>query len=235
MTATHDPRVSGPGAQITPVTSRQGLAPAVVSARPGNCDRCSAPVAADQRYCVSCGNSQRHPDDPTARWFASARRARAAQLAGAPVAGAGDPTGRTISTRTAAILIALLPVAAGVGVIVGRGTSDSGEQVVAALQALKASGGLAAGTGATDAATSETADASDDAGSGKKVDGIEVGDKQAEILATGIGGSARKIEGGKPTAKDVAESKKALQQIEAKKGEAYVEQQKDLPDVIVVP
>lgn len=204
------------------------------------CDHCGAPVEHSQRYCVQCGAHQRRADDPTARWFASARRAKAAPAALPAGAGAAD-AGRTVSAGVAAVLIALLPLAAGVGVIVGRGSDDSGKQVVEALKAVGGGGVAAAGVASTtaDAANASSDDASSDSASasskGKKVDGVDTGSKQAPILATGPSGSARQLTGSKPTAKDVAESKKALKDIQAKKGDAYVEQQKDLPDTIVVP
>lgn len=239
-----------PPRQPASSAARSDASPTIATAAPGTlrprsinerCDHCSAPVEPAQRYCVQCGAHQRRADDPTARWFASARRAKTAQhVLTAPPEGSA---GRTVSAGVAAVLIALLPVAAGVGVLVGRGSDDSGRAVVEALKAAGASGGLAAGAAGVNATTpgaaSATADGAEDPSkddaNAKKVSGVEVSDKQAPILATGPAGSARKLTGTKPTTKDLAESKKALTQIESKKGEDYVEQQKDLPDTIVIP
>ncbi|MEH3054106.1 MAG: hypothetical protein PGN13_08900, partial [Patulibacter minatonensis] len=60
------------------------LAPRPVAER---CDHCSAAVDTGQRYCVQCGAHQRRADDPTARWFAAARRAKAAPAALPPAPG----------------------------------------------------------------------------------------------------------------------------------------------------
>lgn len=243
----------GPAPPRDPASSKawSDTSPTIATAAPGvlparaineRCDHCSAPVEPAQRYCVQCGAHQRRSDDPTARWFASARRAKAAQLpAGAPPAQSG--TGRTVSAGVAAVLIALLPVAAGVGVLVGRGSDDSGQAVVEALKAAGAGGGFGAGAAAVSATTPDdsaaaadgAADPSKDDKTSKKVNGVEVADEQAPILASGPAGSARKLTGTKPTTKDLKESKQALEQIESKKGEDYVEQQKDLPDTIVIP
>ncbi len=154
------------------------------------------------------------------RWFASARRAKASAGAATLPAG-GDGTRRTVPVATAATLIALLPVAAGVGVLVGRGSDDSGKQVVEALKAVSAKGG-AVGVAGAGAVAGTTADASaaaaggaddassKDAGATKKVGKVEVGDKQAPVIARGDNGAvARQLAGSKPTAKDVAESKQA--------------------------
>lgn len=208
------------------------------------CDRCQAPVDESQRYCVECGSHQRRPNDPAARYFAAARRPK---VAPAPLPSSQK---RTVPTAVAAALIALLPVAAGVGILVGRGSADSSDAVIEALKAARVSQGVAAATGT---ATGTTADASassadtaaaeddaskDDEGEAKttgKVDGVEVTDKQAPIIATGPTGSARQLSGSKPTAKDIAESKKAVDQINSRKGDEYIKTQRDLPDTIVIP
>ncbi|MFT4034297.1 MAG: zinc ribbon domain-containing protein [Patulibacter sp.] len=207
------------------------------------CDHCSSPVATSQRYCVQCGAHLRRRDDPTARWFAAARRAKHAPSA-VPAA-ARDGAIQRARTTQLALAIALLPVAAGVGVLVGRSTDDSGRQVLEALKAVGvgteaeavSSGPVAPST--PDAATVASGSAAEArntaAKTTKKVEGIELTDQQAPVLATGPTGSARKLTGTKPTGKDLDESKQALKQIESKKGEAYVEQQKDLPDTIVIP
>ncbi len=204
------------------------------------CDQCQSPVDDAQRYCVVCGAHQRRPNDPVARYFAQARRPK-----GAVVAVPGSQK-RTVSTSAAAALIALLPVAAGIGILVGRGSADSSDAVIEALKAARATQGVAAVNGAGAAGTDDAAatddadaDAADDAddskNDGPKIDGIETSTKQAPIIATGPTGSARQLEGSKPTAKDIAESKKAVDQINKRKGDEYIKTQRDLPDVIVIP
>lgn len=236
MTLT-DPRVApahttAPGPTGAPAATAPAQSPWEL------CDKCQAPVDDQQRYCVVCGTHQRRPNDPVARYFAAARR---------PKTGAVATPGsqkRTVPTSVAAALIALLPIAAGVGILVGRGSADSSDAVIEALKAARvtqaAAVGAAAGTvAADDAATATAADdagtADDKATDGPKVDGIETSTEQAPILATGPTGSARKLEGTKPTAKDIAESKKAVEQINARKGKEYIDQQRDLPDSIVIP
>lgn len=216
--------------------------PTAASASPwAQCDRCQAPLDDQQRYCVECGAHQRQPNDPVSRYFAAARRPKAA------VAAVPSSQKHTVPTSVAAALIALLPVAAGVGILVGRGSADSSDAVIEALKAARVTQGVAAtgaatGTtpdGAVAAGTDDAADdAKDDEGEAKttgKVDGIEVTDKQAPIIASGPTGSARQLSGSKPTAKDVAESKKAVDQINKRKGDEYIKTQRDLPDTIVIP
>jgi hypothetical protein len=57
----------------------------------------------------------------------------------------------------------------------------------------------------------------------------------AEILATGPAGSARKLTGTKPSAKQLQESAAAVERINEAKGKDYVESQRNLPDQIVIP
>lgn len=234
-----------PRPTATPPTAEHPAVEASRAARPPweQCDRCQAPVDDQQRYCVECGAHQRRQNDPAARYFAAARRPKAAAV---PVPSSQK---RTVPTVVAAALIALLPVAAGVGILVGRGSADSSDAVIEALKAARASGvvaassGVATGTTPGAASTSSSAttdgdDAKDDEGEAKttgKVDGVEVTDKQAPIIASGPTGSARQLSGTKPTAKDVAESKKAVEQINSRKGDEYIKTQRDLPDTIVIP
>lgn len=219
--------------------------PAVAAAAPiakppwESCDSCGSPVDDQQRFCVVCGAHQRRADDPAARWFAAARRPKPAA---APAGGAR--TKGTVPTLVAAGIIALLPVVAGVGILVGRGTTNSNDEaLLAALKAQQASAAAApaaAATTAQAATPTEGADASaatKDAAADAKDDPtkIETATKPAKILATGPTGSARQLEGSKPTKKDLEESKAAVKQINSSKGDEYVDSQRNLPDQIVVP
>lgn len=234
-----------PGRTVGIAPQEPAVAPSAgpVSRSPfAQCDRCQAPLDDQQRYCVECGAHQRQPNDPVARYFAAARRPK---VAAAPIPSSQK---RTVPTAVAAALIALLPVAAGVGILVGRGSADSSDAVIEALKAARATQGVAVANGAVTGTTADAAattdaaaasdDAEDDEGEAKttgKVDGVEVTDKQAPIIATGPTGSARQLSGSKPTAKDVAESKKAVDQINKRKGDEYIKTQRDLPDTIVIP
>jgi hypothetical protein len=219
-------------AAVTAKPAAAAAAPPAVQSRWEQCDHCQAPVDPAQRYCVQCGTSQRRSDDPVSRYFASVRRPKR-------VAVAAPSSSRTIPVTVAAVLIALLPVAAGIGIVVGRGSTDSGQQVIEALKAAKLSqGAVVAGTAAGAATTQDAAASTKDASSksnkavaGKKVDGIETSTKQAKVSSTG----ARQLDGYKPTEKDLADSKKAVEQVNSSKGAEYIETTRDLPDVITIP
>ncbi|MBJ7330324.1 MAG: zinc ribbon domain-containing protein [Solirubrobacteraceae bacterium] len=194
------------------------------------CDGCQSPVDPKQRFCVVCGAHQRRADDPAARFFSGARRPKPAA---APEKASSSRA--TVPALTAGILLALLPVAAGVGILVGRGATSDNEAVVEALKAQKvqvvtAGGGAATGDAA---ATGDSADA-DAKATGDDAKAEKTTTKK-EILATGPTGSARKLEGSKPSKQDLAESKKAVEKINSTKGDEYVDSQRDLPDQITIP
>ncbi|MCW2967938.1 MAG: hypothetical protein JWM71_1710 [Solirubrobacteraceae bacterium] len=278
------------------------------------CGECGAPLDDQQRYCVECGTSRRHPGDPVARYFAQAASVRS--LRAAPVAPGTSVRGRRhVENRWIAVALAMLPVAAAIGVMVGRhgggGTSDA--QLLAALRAQGATGGGAAAQSSTASAAAinsdfslakgyvvklstlpgkgTTAAAVAKAKSAAKAKGAKAvgvinpsdfvlspstgsayllysgqfktkaqADKalstlkhrfpgasvvQVKPTASSSGGSAKTA--GKittsaavatqehPTAKQKTDGARIVQQIQAAKGKSYVQQQRQLPDTIVVP
>lgn len=191
------------------------------------CDHCQAPLDERQRYCVACGARRAQVDDPAARYFVTAARRARAGGAATPVARQA-PSGST-GIRTA-LLLALLPVVAAIGILIGRGADDGDRMLLEALKAQKApvvnvgSGGAA---GATEAAA--------DSG-GKRKDGGDKADAaDGEVIGQGAYGTARKLTDAKATPEQLDESKKAIEKIVNSKGKEYVEQQRGLPDQIIIP
>jgi hypothetical protein len=192
------------------------------------CDHCQAPLAERQRYCVACGAHRPHADDPAARWFVeSARRSRAAEAApGAAPTDAADSASRLRH----AFVLALLPLVAALGIMVGRGGGD--HQLIDALKAQKAPivnvvGGSGSGSAAT---TGGGSGSSGSAHGGHRVDPVK-----GDVIAHTRYGTARRLTGASVTPQQIDESRRALQHIVDSKGRAYVEQQRNLPDEIVVP
>lgn len=79
------------------------------------CSSCGAPLAADQRYCLSCGSRVGEPRVPTAPM----EEARPPAEPPAPASRQAD-----VSPLAAVIGIALLGGMLLIGVLIGRGTSD---------------------------------------------------------------------------------------------------------------
>jgi hypothetical protein len=194
------------------------------------CDHCQAPLAERQRYCVVCGARRAHADDPAARYFVeSARRARAAEAAHAPGTTPAAAAGAAARLRFA-LVFALLPLVAALGIVVGRGSGND-QQLVDALKAQKAPVVNVVGGGAT------TGDASsgDDGGSDSGSRGDSSDPAKGEVIARTRYGSARSLTESRVTPQQIEESRRALQHIVESKGRAYVDQQRDLPDQIVIP
>lgn len=191
------------------------------------CDTCQAPLDERQRYCVVCGTHRPNADDPVARYLAAARRARTV-----PPTPAGPA--RPAGGARLALAIALVPLAAALGVLVGRGDSGGDQQLIDALRVQKAPVvNVVGGAGAATAAGGAAADKAAASGGGSSPSTDKV--KGGEVLARTEYGTARKLEGAKPTATQIQESKKALKKITDAKGKAYVESQRGLPDQIVIP
>jgi hypothetical protein len=197
------------------------------------CDHCQAPLDERQRYCVVCGARRPAADDPVAQYFVTnARRARAATAA--PQAAAAGPPRSSRSNLALAIVLALLPVAAAIGVMVGRGSND-GEALARALAAQKApvinvtgaGAGEATGGGSGDAAAGETGETA--------VTGDDPNDADGRVIARTRYGTARQLTGARVTREQLEESRRALRHIVESQGREYVEQQRNLPDQIVIP
>jgi hypothetical protein len=190
------------------------------------CDHCQAPLDERQRYCVACGARRAQADDPAARYFVTAaRRARSSESA--PVA---QPSSGLQGNTKTALLFALLPVVAAIGIFVGRGGDDGNELLLEALKAQKAP---VVNVGAGGAATAEAAD--DGGGKSKKSQDSGTDAADGEVIGRGAYGTARKLTGAKATPEQLEESKKALDKIVNSKGKEYVEQQRGLPDQIIIP
>jgi hypothetical protein len=205
------------------------------------CDHCQAPLDERQRYCVVCGARRPQSDDPVAGWFvANARRLRAVEAA--PPGAASPPPWRS-SSLVLAVALALLPVAAAVGVSVGRGETGDATQLVKALEAQKApvvnviGGGGDAGGGAV---------AADDAGEGEasaatreraaaSARGDDPDDADGRVIARTRYGTARELTDSRVTPEQLDASRRALRHIVESQGRDYVDQQRNLPDQIVIP
>jgi hypothetical protein len=181
------------------------------------CDQCGSPLDQQQRYCVVCGAHRHHPADPVGRYLATAMRPRSAQDSPPPA------TARRTDGRWTAAAFALLPVVAAIGVLVGRGSANNSADLVAALKAQKApvvQVGTAGGGGTGAAATGTTAKASASAAT-----------KAKRAAQSDTNAAAAK----KPTAEQKQQGAKIVKQIQGSKGKSYVDQQRRLPDTIVVP
>ena len=129
------------------------------------CPSCGAPMAADQRYCLQCGQRRGDPRLPfmDAVVFMDALRQPAAVAAASPPSGERRPR---ISSGSSLIAgVATLVLAIGVGVLIGRGGGGGSSPVAnSAPQVIRVEGG---GGSATETGASSAGGTKSKAGSGK--------------------------------------------------------------------
>jgi len=119
------------------------------------CERCGAPVDANQRYCVVCGTRRTHVYDPAARFLADAtsRSRSAARVRRGPTSAKRRSPGLAL-----ALVLAAIPLAVAAGVLVGGRGDNSNSKLLAALRAEKPTVVNVTGGGASPgAATASTA------------------------------------------------------------------------------
>ena len=97
------------------------------------CNQCGAPAERNQRYCVFCGATRRHVEDPAARHLATGTSRSRTVVARR----SGQPAGSRFSSLTLALVIAVIPLAVGLGVLVGRASVGGDGKLIAALRAQK--------------------------------------------------------------------------------------------------
>ncbi len=160
----------------------------MVSATGERCPTCGSVVAADQRYCLECGQRQGEPRlpfmDATTFMETSAQRRRPAPPP------PPRPRKQRVSPNAALIAgVGTLLLAMGIGVMIGRSGNQTPASTAAAPQIIKVGGGEAT------TATAATADTGGKAGSKKKSGGGKGGD---ETGASGQTAAAESVL--KPTA-----------------------------------
>jgi hypothetical protein len=167
------------------------------------CSSCGAAMAADQRYCLACGQRRA---EARLNYLEILRGPAAPLAAGGPAAGAADARQRTNVTVIASIGCLLL--AMGVGVLIGTagGAEPAAPAAAPAAQVIKIQGG---GTAVADQSAGGTASAKAKAKK-KKGDDVETAATAAESKATNP----------------------ALTQLENTSGDDYSKQSQKLPKVV---
>lgn len=199
------------------------------------CAGCGAPLAADQRYCLNCGQRRAGPRVDYRTYLASSDAQSSPREPQPPAATAEPPAQpeagppkaeRDFAPLAAVAGIALLGLMLLVGVLIGRG----GDSPSAGPPSVITVGGSGGGEAATSAGASQEAAKTATAKPGaKKGDGTKDG-TGAQAVAGGLtGAAARQAEG------TVEASKDDLEALEQTSGEDYEDTVKKLPDKIATP
>ena len=205
--------MSEPDLQTAPALGRQGEP----------CAGCGAPLAADQRYCLNCGQRRGGPRVEYADLLAPEPSPPPAAPEPAVPEPAPEPPrrGADHSPLAAVGAIALLGVMLLVGVLIGRGADGAG--TVPAPSIVRVADPAATTEGAEQAgADSEAKKQAKQGGRGpatgaKKADGEPAGSAASKSAGT------------------VQASADELDELDSKSGEAYQDAIKKLPDKIATP
>jgi hypothetical protein len=227
----HDPQTAVTAVDATPAV-------------PTQCDECSAPVDEEQRYCVVCGAHRRHVEDPAARYL-SELTARSRTKRAATVARPVRQTAARGRGLGLAVALALVPVAAAVGVVAERSSDNGNAKLIHALVLERqvanadASSPTGAGTtgstgGAATTADSGTAGNAGKAKGSKKGSGTKGAHHATKSKSSSIPGGT--VVSAKPPSQAQKQAgQQATQKVQKAKGKNYVNSQKNLPGVVVVP
>jgi hypothetical protein len=196
--------------QDDPTQRMPALDPAVpfstaASATGQLCTNCGATLAADQRYCLECGERHGEPRLPVM----SGRPDPAATTITSTTLGGGSRLGRRGASANTALIagVGTLLVALGVGVLIGR-TSDAPEpQKASGVQVVTVAGAagpaVAGATPSSSTPSSTTTAGATDASakddnkskSGKKDGGDAKDASTSAVDAAGAGGTVKKSSG----------------------------------------
>ncbi|HEY8082279.1 MAG TPA: hypothetical protein VIE64_01815 [Solirubrobacterales bacterium] len=192
------------------------------------CAGCGTPLAADQRYCLNCGQRRAGPRVDFRRYLLPSAGEGAppespqAPPATVPPSEPPEP-GRDYAPLAAVGGIAVLGLMLLVGVLIGKG-SDSTAPAPAPI--LKVNEGAAPSTASTESGGSKTASTKSSGSSNKpKESGTS-----AKSVAGGLTGEAASKSKG-----TVQASKGDLESLNSQSGDSYQEAVKKLPDKIATP
>ncbi len=147
-------------AQAGPGDATGVVQPALATVAGAQCANCGAHLAADQRYCVECGQRRGQAGMP----FTDVRRGPEA-----PVAARRPRRVRVSPNSTLIAGVGTLLLAMGVGVLIGRSGNDAPRSVPAQVVTVGAPGGAVAATSTPAGATpADSAASKKNAGATKK-------------------------------------------------------------------
>jgi hypothetical protein len=197
-----------------------------------SCEQCGSPVDHNQRYCVVCGTRRKHVQDPALKYMssASARTRDAKSTTTRPARRRGSASLGT------ALVIAVIPVAVALGLVIGHNDNGSNAKLDAALRNAKsenvyvqAGSGSGSSSGSNSGSTSSTK-------SKHKKSSSKSGTNAGKVLNKTNYGSFNSVASLQPPTQQQQEQGAAVvKRDQSNTSGAYVNSQKNLPNVIPVP
>ena len=192
------------------------------------CAGCGAPLAADQRYCLNCGQRRAGPRADYRRYLSPPAAESAPPESPQPPAAAVAPEpsepGRDYAPLAAVGGIAVLGLMLLVGVLIGKGNNSAAPAPAPILKVNEPTAPSTASKGSGDSKTASTKLGKDSSQSKTK------GGTGAKAVAGGLTGEAAS-----KSDATVQASKDDLEALNGESGDAYQEAVKKLPDKIATP
>jgi len=192
------------------------------------CAGCGAPLAADQRYCLECGQRRAEPRVDFRRYMSGPPPAEG----GAPPQGPQPPQAtatpepkkpeRDFAPLAAVGGIAVLGLMLLVGVLIGKGNNSTTAPAPAPVI-------VRGDTGGADSTTADTGSSESSLGGSKKASSKSSGAGAKTVRGGLTGEAARKSEA------PVQASTQDLEDLNSQSGDNYAETIKKLPDEIATP
>jgi len=198
-----------------------------------SCEQCGSPVDHNQRYCVVCGSRRKHVPDPALKYMstASARTRDTKASTGRPARRRG-----TASLGTA-LVIAVIPVAVALGLVLGHSDNGANAKLDAALRNAKSENVyVQAGSGSGSSSASGGGSTSSGKSSKQKKSSSKSGNNSGKVLNKTNYGSFNSVASIQaPTAQQQQQGAAVVKRDQSNTSGAYVNSQKNLPNVISVP
>lgn len=200
--------------------------------RAGSCATCRAPMAADQRYCLSCGARRDHARLPFQDALVPTTPVGPMGPGGLPPALWAAPPAAGVSAPTLLAALACVLLAFGVGILVGGGNGGDAQQPIV-VGGAPATAAPVAATTTEDTTASAADDDADDASDEKDAkDDDPEPPKNLDAAEKQEAAEIQKTPAKVPEAKKV--SKKALEDLNSKDPDKAREASQSLPDVVSV-
>jgi len=203
------------------------------------CDKCGAPVEAEQRYCVVCGAHRRNVNDPATRYLSQASaKSRGAKAGSAPRRSPQFGGSRGV---VLALVIALIPAAAAAGVIAGRSSNNDDSNLIQALKHRQSASAQTTTVQAQAGTRSKTSAAASTKPRHAAHKAVTTKPSKATVKGAGkplsktSNGTAVKITGFKATKSQEQQGAAATQKVQKSTGKNFVNGQNTLPGEVVVP
>jgi hypothetical protein len=195
-----------------------------------SCEQCGSAVDNSQRYCVVCGSRRKHVQDPALRYMASA----SARTRGTSASTSRPVRRRGSASLGTALVIAVIPVAVALGLVIGHSDNGANAKLLSALRSAHGENVYVQAGGGS--GSSGSGGSSSSAKSNKHQKSKKSGTNSGQTLNSTKYGSFNSVASlNAPTQQQQQQGAQVVKRDQSDTNQSYVNQQKNLPNVISVP